>query len=82
MHGEQDLVDGLANRQVVADQKDSRHGLTGPDSGISVRRNRSAIMSEENSALCGSPLQNRRVGRCRQVYIPNVQKVQARIAQS
>jgi hypothetical protein len=35
MNGEQDFVDGLADRHVVADQKDPRHALARRYSGIS-----------------------------------------------
>src|SRR5260370_6726902 len=51
MHGEKDLVDGLADRHVVADQKDPRHRLARRDSGISETRNRSAIMGEEKGLV-------------------------------
>ncbi len=65
MHGQENLVDGLANRHVITDQKDPRQGLTGGDAGISETWNRSTVVGQKNSALRGGPFQKGGIGRCR-----------------
>jgi hypothetical protein len=80
MNGEQDFVDGLADRHRVTDQKDTRHALASRYSGISETWNRSAIVGEENSALCCGPIENAGVRRGRQADVSHVQDPQARIA--
>ncbi len=76
MNGEQDFVDGLGDRHLVADEKDSRHWLARRYSGISEGWNRSAVVSKENSTFACGPFENAGVRRGRQADIANMHNLQ------
>ena len=64
---------GLADRHVVADEKNAWHGQAGRDPGIGERRNRLAIVRQQNQTVRGRPFKDHRIGRRRQTNIANVE---------
>jgi len=80
--GDQQFINGLANRHVSADDKNAGHRETGGDAGEGNRRNRPAIVCQQNSAFEGRPLKHPGVGRTCQVDFASVNEVERRCASS
>ena len=80
MSGHEQFLNGLPDRHVVADEKNAWHGQVGRDPGVGGRRNRLAIVRQQNQTVSGRPLEDYRIGRRRQTNIANVDKFQCRIA--
>ena len=82
MSGDQQFVNGLTDRHVVTDEKNARHGQASGNSGLGERRNRLAIVSQQNEAIHGTPFQNLRIGFCRHTNVANMGKFQGWITAS
>jgi MYXO-CTERM domain-containing protein len=80
--GDQQFIDGLANRHVGADDKHAGHREACSDAGVGERRNRPAIVGQQNSAVEGRPFKHPGIGRSCQVHFANVNKVKRQCASS
>ena len=80
MDRNEQLVNRLTDRHVVADEKDPRHGQTRRGSVVSLAANRLTIGCQQDQRVCGDPLQDHRIAGCRKPNIPDADTSQPCVA--
>ncbi len=80
MSGDEQFVNGLADRHIGADEKNAWHGQARRDPGMDKRRNRLAIVRQQNQTMRGRPFQDHWIGRRPKTNVANVDEFQCRIA--
>lgn len=79
MNRQEDFINSLTDRQLLADEEDTGHRFPGVDAGVSEARDGLAVMRQEDPPLERRPFENGRIGGGRQTYCANAQKLDCRL---
>ena len=71
MNRQEDFINSLTDRQLLADEEDTGHRFPGVDAGVSEARDGLAVTRQEDPPLERRPFENGRIGGGRQTYCAN-----------
>jgi hypothetical protein len=69
LDGEEQLINSLSLRHMIADKEDARHGFSNVNPGVREARHSLAIVCQQNPLLAGSPGKDVGIRRLRQTNI-------------